>query len=75
MADLTGAAKRRDGAALQIAANRLHRSFASIGATSARQIAEELEQAGDRNAIGEAESKLAGLRFEVDQLAKSMICR
>jgi len=69
LAELDGAAKRNDGAALQAAACRLKRSLGSIGAGPARRLAQELEEMGS---LHDVEPRHDRLQAEIERLVTAL---
>ena len=59
---------RRDGATLQLKADRLKHSLASFGAKEARRIAEQLQQLAGQHDFQPAEQHLARLTVEIERL-------
>ena len=64
LAEIASAARRRDGAELEMVANRLKRSFRSIGAGKACGVAQKLEELGCKRRFHDSEKEHARLGIE-----------
>jgi HPt (histidine-containing phosphotransfer) domain-containing protein len=68
LAEMVSAASRRDGAALELIANRLKRSLGSVGARKASRVAEEFEKLGCKRSFHDLEETGARLGIEIERL-------
>ena len=72
LAEIASAANRRDGAALELLADRLKRSLSSIGAGKASRVAQGLEELGCQRGFQDIEGKRAQLAIEIERLVKAL---
>jgi len=70
--DILRACQRRDGATLQIAANKLKRSVKSLGAGEASQAAQEVEILGSKCDFGDAKERCERLKSEIDRVVSAL---
>ncbi len=68
LAEIAKAASRRDGAVLELVANRLKLSLGSVGAGQAKRVAEELEELGGNRSFHDLEKSHARLGIEIERL-------
>jgi HPt (histidine-containing phosphotransfer) domain-containing protein len=72
LAEIAAAASRRNGAALELVANRLKLSLRSIGAGKASRLAQELEELGRESACHDLDNKHARLGIEIERLVNAL---
>jgi HPt (histidine-containing phosphotransfer) domain-containing protein len=72
LAEIASATSRRDGAALELVANRLKRSLGSVGAGQASRVAQELEELGGKRGFHDSKKKHAELGIEIERLVSAL---
>ena len=72
LAEMVCAASRRDGAGLELVANRLKRSLGSVGARKACRVAEELEKRGCNRSFDDFETTHARLGIEIERFVNEL---
>jgi hypothetical protein len=72
LSEIASAANRRDGAALELVADRLKRSLLSIGAGKASRVAQGLEELGCQRGFQDIDGKRAELAIEIERLVNAL---
>jgi HPt (histidine-containing phosphotransfer) domain-containing protein len=70
--EIAKAAKQRDGTTLELTANKLKRSVASIGARATSRLAQELEVRGSKSDYHDIEKTCASLQIEIERLVNAL---
>jgi hypothetical protein len=70
--EISMAGKQRDGATLELTANKLKRSVRSLGAGGTSRVAQELEVRGRKSDFNDMEKTCARLQMEIERLVNAL---